>query len=247
MAGRRGRGGAGLPVDAAGGHRADGPADRRRARGRGGRARVHQRPRRGEPAAPGRASAASATSCCGLLRGPVLALCVGPVTAPPLEAAGRAHGAAGTVPARGAGAPAGGRAAGAGAQPARRRAPARDPRARRRSSTATCGVLPPNGMTLLQALARRPGWVVAAGRAAARAARAGATTSTPSRRRWPGCVRRWAPEADPDGGQARLPAGAGPGRGPGAGGRALPARRRRVTRPRARSSSGRSVVPCGFN
>ena len=56
------------------------------------------------------------------------------------------------------------------------------------SSTATLRPVPPAGMALLRALARRPGWVVS--RADLLRALPGAgRTSTPWRRRWPACGR----------------------------------------------------------
>ena len=107
--------------------------------------------------------------------------------------AGRRHGAAGTLPARPAGAscsavncPARARSA------AGRRPPARDPRARGAGRRRPAAVLPPAGMALLRALARRPGLGrLRAPSCCARCPARGAT-STPSRRPWPGCVRRWA-------------------------------------------------------
>ena len=175
-----------------------------------------------------------------LLRGPVVALCVGPVTAAPLEAL--------DVPT---------------VQPHRsrlgamvRRLEAEMP-ARARSLPVAghwlelrghavlvdgdLRVLPPNGMTLLHALARRPGRVVPRSELLAALPGRGndehAVETAIARLR----AALGNAEAGADGGQAGLPPGARPGRRPGAGGRALPARGRLVTRPGARPGS---VRPC---
>ena len=189
-----------------------------------------------------------------LLRGPVVALCVGPVTAAPLEAL--------DVPT---------------VQPHRsrlgamvRRLEAEMP-ARARSLPVAghwlelrghavlvdgdLRVLPPNGMTLLQTLARRPGRVVP--RSELLAALPGRGQRRARRRdghRPPACGVGQ-PEAGADGRQAGLPPRAGPGRRPGAGGRALPARGRPVSSrscssptargtPRGRRSPRRSPRRC---
>ena len=113
------------------------------------------------------------------LRGPVLALCVGPVTAAPLEALDIPT----VQPQRSRlgrdGAPAGDRAAGAVPRAAGGRALAGAARAGRRWSTACCARCRATGMALLRALARRArpgGHPRRAGRGAARAGR--------RRRRW---------------------------------------------------------------
>ena len=80
------------------------------------------------------------------LRGPVLALCVGPVTAAPLEAARHADRAAPALPARRHGAAAGGRDARAGAAACRSPGTGWSCAGTPCSSTACCG------------RCRRPGW-----------------------------------------------------------------------------------------
>ena len=70
--------------------------------------------------------------------------------------------------------------------------------------------VPPAGMALLRALARRPGWVVS--RADLLRALPGAGSDEHAVETAMARLRAalGAPEADPDGRQARLPAGAGP-------------------------------------
>ena len=194
--GRRGRGGARLPLDAARGHRAGGPAARRRARGRRGRADLHQRPRGGEPAPTGPSER-------GLLRRAAARCCAVPWSR---SASGRSRRCRcrrwtchtvqpRTLPARPARA--------AAWQASCRRGRARLPVAGHRLEIRGHAVLVDGD--LRPRAAGRDGPAAGAGaqaglgraRGPSCCARcpAAATTSTPSRRRWPGCVRRWAPRS----------------------------------------------------
>ena len=91
------------------------------------------------------------------LRAPVLVVCVGPVTAAPLEAPRRAGGPAGAVPARRDGAGAGGRAARAGAPAAGSRDTGCELRGHAVLVDGVLRPVSPAPMALLRVLAGRPG------------------------------------------------------------------------------------------
>ena len=207
--GRRGRRRARLPVDAAGGPRAPSTG-------------CSTRPSRGGldaltfTSAPAAASLLSRAEQRGLLRElldalrhDVLAACVGPVTALPLQA----HGVDTVQPER--------FRLGPLVQLLCQELPGRAralPLAGHRVEIRGHAVLvdgdlrpvPPAGMSLLRALARRPGWVVAARRTAAGAARGRPRRARRGDGDGPAAHGAGRAQADPDGRQAGLPAGPGP-------------------------------------